>query len=404
MRCSVQYYEWGGNQYIQRLLHIENDCRPHAELWVGAHPDLPSEAMLGKTWLPLNGLIENEPDLMLGAQTAHQFNCRLPFLFKVLSARYPLSIQAHPNGRQAREGFALENAGGIELHDRNRNYKDDSHKPELISALTEFYALCGFKPLNEIASLLNTIPEFRPLARDFKPTKKSLVALYKKIMEMPQVDVNSFLSPFVARLKAHQEKQGFSKESMEYWLIKADRVFSRESSKDRGLFSICLLNLIHLRPAEAMYLPAGELHAYMEGSGLEIMANSNNVLRGGLTRKHVDVEELLNILTFNSGKPAILSLKPGGNHSYLQLYETPAEEFELCRIGLRKDQHHTCSAEHSIHFMIIIEGTVLVSTQAGINFEFSSGQVFLVPPSIAYSICSDSDAILYQARVPEFWK
>ncbi len=400
LRCAVQYYEWGGFDYIQHLTQCDGDHRPYAELWIGAHPDLPSNAVLGSEFVPLNALIEKAPEFVLGAETSNRFNGHLPFLFKVLSARYPLSIQSHPSAGQARDGFALENAKGIALDNRDRNYKDDNHKPELISALTDFYALCGFKPLSQIASLLNTISEFGLLAEYFQPTRKSLIELYTKVMEMSQANIDSFLSPFVERLKTQQAKHAFGKESMEYWVLKADEVFSHGPHKDRGLFSICLLNLVHLRPGDALYLPAGELHAHLEGSGIEIMANSNNVLRGGLTPKHVDVQELLKVLTFNSGNPEILNLK-SDNSGCFQWYQTPAQEFELCRIHLDKHQNHVCHSEHDVHIMLVTQGRVSILTGKNTHHEFGSGQVFLVPANQHYDLSSDMESNLFLARVPK---
>ena len=399
LRCAVQHYEWGGFDYIQHLIRSEGDHRPYAELWIGAHPDLPSDAVLEAEVIPLNALIEKASEFVLGAETSKRFNGRLPFLFKVLSARYPLSIQSHPSARQARDGFALENAKSIAPDSRGRNYKDDNHKPELISALTDFYALCGFKPLSQIASLLDTTPEFGFLAEGFEPTRTSLMGLYTKVMGLSQAHIDSFLSLFVERLKTRQAKHAFGKETMEYWVLKADEVFSHGPHKDRGLFSVCLLNLVHLRPGDALYLPAGELHAYLEGSGIEIMANSNNVLRGGLTQKHVDVQELLKVLTFNSGYPDVLKLQ-SDNSGCFQWYQTPAEEFELCRIHLDKDQNHACHSEHGVHIMIVMEGAVLISTASDTNHEFGPGQVFLVAANLDYDMSSNRETIIYLARVP----
>ena len=355
--------------------------------------------VLGSEVIPLNVLIEKASEFVLGVEISNRFNGQLPFLFKVLSARYPLSIQSHPSAQQARDGFALENAKDIALDSRDRNYKDDNHKPELISALTDFYALCGFKPLSQITSLLDTIPEFSLLAEEFEPSRKSLKALYTRVMELPQAGIDRLLSPFVERLKTQQAKHAFGKGSMEYWVLKADEVFSHGLHKDRGLFSVCLLNLVHLRPGDALYLPAGELHAYLEGSGIEIMANSNNVLRGGLTQKHVDVQELLKVLTFNSGYPEILNLQ-SDNSDCLQWYQTPAEEFELCRIHLEKHHNYACHSEHGVQIMLVMQGKVSISTAKDTNHEFSSGQVFLVPANLHYAMSSNMETNLFLARVP----
>jgi mannose-6-phosphate isomerase class I len=307
LRCGVQHYDWGDTDFIPALLGIDNPERePYAELWMGAHPDLPAEAEADGKWVPLNELIDASPDEVLGPAVTREFEGRLPYLFKVLSAKAPLSIQAHPSKDAAKEGFARENAAGVPLTARHRNYRDDNHKPELITALTDFYGLRGFRPLPEIARVLQQAPEFRELMPDFEPTPECVKTLYEKFMSLPQAEVDSVFDPLVRRLKEADAKRPFTRDELEYWVLKADRDYPTDGHRDRGLLSIYLLNLVHLQPGEAMYLPAGILHAYLEGSGMEIMANSNNVLRGGLTPKHADVPELLATLTFEGASAEIL--------------------------------------------------------------------------------------------------
>jgi mannose-6-phosphate isomerase len=398
LQCGVQHYDWGSFDAIPRLLHKKPvEHHPYAELWMGAHPDLPAKVVIQGQVIPLHRLIDGAAETVLGQETAERFHRQLPFLFKVLSARKPLSIQAHPSKQKAEEGFARENALNIAITDKNRNYKDSNHKPEMIAALTDFYALSGFRPLDEIAATLTSIPEFRGLAADFEPTTSSLKRLYGRLLSLPQQQVNAVLTPFVERLTKENAARPFDKDDFAYWVLVADRAFSRHIHKDRGLFSVCLLNLVHLVPGQAMYQPAGVLHGYLQGTGLEVMANSNNVLRGGLTSKHVDVKELLRIMDFASGRPNLVAVRDEEAQPAAAVYQTPVEEFELARLHICERQHR-CGPDHGVHITIVIEGNVCVSTSDGTNTQFSSGRVFLVPSPLSYEISSESDAVLFQAR------
>ncbi len=401
LHCGVQHYAWGDTNYIPALLGIENEGqRPYAELWIGAHTDLPSHAVIGDSSFALDSLIDAMPEELLCPEVSKSFERRLPFLLKVLSARKPLSIQAHPNHRQAQEGFARENAQGIRLDHETRNYRDDQHKPELIAALTDFYALRGFRPLEEIATTLQTIPEFAQFASGFQPTRSALIELYSTIMRLSQQEVDSILDPLLERLKAEQRQKPFAKDDVAYWVLVADREYSKPPQRDRGLFSIYLLNLIHLHPGQAMYLPAGELHAYLEGTGVEIMANSNNVLRGGLTPKHVDIDELLKILTFEHGAPQVLQAQTVRSASDTACYDTPVGEFKLHRICLDPKGSQEMPSPPSIQLGIVTEGSVTFIESDGTKCEFSSGQAFLIPCNVTCRVSSTTGATVFLANVP----
>jgi mannose-6-phosphate isomerase class I len=391
LRCRVQHYPWGDTDFIPALLGTDNPERePHAELWMGAHPDLPAEADADGKWVPLDELIAASPDEILGPAVAREFEGRLPYLFKVLSAKAPLSIQAHPSEDAAREGFARENAAGVPLTAWDRNYRDDNHKPELIAAITDFYGLRGFRPLTEIARVLREVPEFRELMP------------YERFMSLPQAEVDSILDPLVRRLREAEARVPFTRDQPEYWLLKADREHSKDGHRERGLLSVYLLNLVHLQPGEAMYLPAGVLHAYLEGSGVEIMANSNNVLRGGLTPKHVDVPELLAILKFEGGPAEILrpAIMPNGGE---WRYETPAREFELRRVEIDNRQPHRNSADHSAEIVILVvaQQDARVTAESGSrSLQLRRGDVFLAPFGNPYTVKAGNPATLYKATVP----
>jgi mannose-6-phosphate isomerase len=397
LRCGIQHYDWGGLGFIPELTGERNElARPCAELWIGAHPNLPARAVIGDTELPLDRLVAGAPEVILGAQNARRFQGQLPFLLKVLSARMPLSIQAHPSLQQAEQGFARENRRGIPLTAPNRNYRDPHQKPELIAAVTDFYALSGFRPLEEIAQVLDNVPEFEPLRRDFEPNREGLRALYTRIMRMAQSQVDAVLVPLVGRLREEGAAEAYAKDHIAHWVLRADGIFSRGGHRDRGLFSLYLLNLVHLRSGEALYAPAGRLHAYLEGNGIEVMANSNNVLRGGLTSKHVDVEALLGILDYDGG--AVEPVAPHGEGP--AVYDTPAQGFELTRLQLGPGRGYRPSANPSVVLGIVMEGAASLTTERGGALDLGRGRCFLVPAGVDWELSAATDTTVFLAYVP----
>lgn len=406
LSCGIQHYAWGGTQFLPRLLGRANpEDRPYAELWMGAHPDLPSQVQLGEFRIPLDAMIAGRPERILGNEVAMRYEGRLPYLFKVLSATKPLSIQVHPSRQNAETGFDRETAAGIPMDFPERNYKDRNHKPELIAALTEMYALRGFRPLAEIDALLSGLPEFGMLRRFWEFSTAGLRRLYEYVMQLPQDEVDSLLLPLMERLLVEHAESPFPESRHEYWALRAHEVYSSESHCDRGIFSVFLLNLVVLRPDEAMYLPAGELHAYLEGSGIEIMANSNNVLRGGLTPKHVDVPELLANVVFEGRPSEIIHPAPQESRGEL-LYPAPAEEFELRRIDLSPSSPYEAGAGHPVEILIVIRtGNDPVASiraeSAATHLELRRGEVVLVPADLGYTLVSEARSTLYKATVPK---
>src|SRR2546422_9381804 len=282
LKPAIQHYAWGDPNFIPALLGDENSVgKPCAELWMGAHPDAPAGAVLGGCLVPLDQLLEAASEEILHPAVAARFKRQLPFLFKVLAAAAPLSLQTHPNKDKAEEGFARENKAGLPLNAPDRNYRDANHKPELLVALTDFYGLRGFRRPFEIARQIEVVPELREMAPDFRPTVESLRALYVKLMSLPREKTDALLTPLVDRLCEENRRKPFTKADREFWLLRADQACSRHGKRDPGLFSFYLLNLVHLPPGQGMYLPAGILHDSLERSVIGLMANSNNVLGGG---------------------------------------------------------------------------------------------------------------------------
>lgn len=395
--CSVQHYDWGDPEFIPALLGRPNPGRrPFAELWIGAHPDLPSVARVGDTAVALNRLIAAAPAALLGRRVDAAFGGRLPFLFKVLAARQPLSIQVHPDLEQARAGFARETRGGIAADAATRNYRDDNHKPELLVALTDFYALRGFRPLHRIAETLAATPELATLADGLRAGKDRLAELYRHLMHLPRPAVDALLDPLLERLGAEHDAAAFGRDDPRFWLLHADRIYSAPGRRDRGLFSVLLLNLIHLRPGQGLFLPAGELHSYLDGAGVELMANSNNVLRGGLTPKHIDVDGLLRILRFDAGASTVIEAR--ALDEVRGCYQVPAAEFQLEAWSLPAGarQHLT---DTGVRLGLVLDGDLECSGN-GHSLRLGPGQTCLIPAGCETSFRAVQTTTLYLAGVP----
>jgi mannose-6-phosphate isomerase len=325
----VRPYAWGSRTVIAELLgEPVPSPHPQAEMWLGAHPADPSTLVQpdGARRSLLEAMAA-EPDQLLGPIRARRWNNTLPFLLKVLAAEEPLSLQAHPSLEQARTGFAREEAGGIARDAADRNYRDANHKPELICALTEFHALVGFREPADTVRLLRAldVPELAAHTQLLagEPNADGLRALFTTWITLPQGSLDTLVPALQAgciRLAgAEGEFRAEARTALE---------LSERYPGDAGVLAALLLNRVTLEPGEALFLPAGNLHAYLSGAGVELMANSDNVLRGGLTPKHVDVPELLRVLDFTAAPPQVDRGRPDGGWIS---YDTPAAEFLLRR-------------------------------------------------------------------------
>lgn len=298
---TVQHYDWGEIDAFANL-GVRADGLPHAELWMGSHPSSPSLLADGRR---LDDVISADPIGTLGADNVDRFGPNLPFLFKVLAARRPLSIQAHPSKAQAEAGFARENAAGTSLDAPGRNYRDANHKPELICALDNFEALYGFRPYPEAAHDL----EVAGLDRWARHLRQAGAQHCLEAMLRSDPDV-----------VAHDAATAAAGNAL------AARLQTLHPG-DVGVLVALLLNHVVLKPGQALFLGAGNLHAYLHGLGVELMANSDNVLRGGLTSKHVDVEELLAVVDTTPGNSSTITNAVDG------LYPAPVDEFALLHLG-----------------------------------------------------------------------
>lgn len=333
LRNAVRPYAWGSRTAIAELLGRQAPAdHPEAELWMGAHPG-DSSHVVGDDGAEhsLLEVIEHDPVGQLGEQLAVRWGNRLPFLLKVLAAEEPLSMQAHPSAAQAAEGYAREEAAGIARDAVNRNYPDPTPKPELVCSLTEFHVLAGFAPAGRTVALLRAV-ETPTLAKHTEllagqPDADGLRALFTTWITLPQQHLDELLPGVLDACAKHAEAGG------EFALECRTAVeLAVEHPHDAGVLAALLLNRITLQPGEALYLPAGNLHVYLHGVAIEAQANSDNVLRGGLTPKHVDVPELLRVLDFGCDGTPVLRGTPDPGQPRLLVYPTDAAEFELSRV------------------------------------------------------------------------
>jgi mannose-6-phosphate isomerase len=387
----VQEYSWGSRTFIPRLLGKPFPApMPQAELWMGAHPRGTSRVLWEGRWALLSDLIKEDPSGILGKNTAACFRNRLPFLFKVLAASKPLSIQAHPNRGQALEGFEREEKQGIPSGARHRNYRDPFHKPEMLCALTPFWALKGFRTVDEIRSILHRMgcpAVFLAFLHD--EGENAIRKLFTALFTMNREEQKRLVSDLVSAAAAD-----LSSDPVLEWMVRLQEAFP----DDIGVLGPVFLNLILLQAGEALSIAAGELHSYLDGAGIEVMANSDNVLRGGLTEKHMDVPELFNILNVSTGQGRILH--PHGQGSVERIYPEGAEEFVLSRIRLEHGGLYQSPLKRSVEIMICVEGRVEVSNMG-------TGETLLLPcgssamvPALVKGYRVKGVGTLYKAAVP----
>lgn len=345
---SVQNYAWGSQTALTELYGIANpDQLPMAELWMGAHPKSSSKITDASGERSLREAIEADKTRLLGAQVAERFG-ELPFLFKVLCADQPLSIQVHPNKKASEIGFAKENAAGIPLDAAERNYKDPNHKPELVFALTPFLAMNAFREFSEIVSLLQPVAGAHQAIAHFleNPNAERLSQLFASLLNMQGDEKSRALAILQAAL---------DKETGEPW--ETIRLIAKFYPDDSGLFSPLLLNVVKLNPGEAMFLFAETPHAYLQGVALEVMANSDNVLRAGLTPKYIDIPELVANVKFEAKPASELLTQPVQNGAELD-FPIPVADFAFSLHQLSGKEESLAQTSAAILFCVEGEATL----------------------------------------------
>lgn len=398
LKGVIQYYSWGGHFFLPELLHQPNPFgQPFAEYWMGAHENATSiiEFENGNHQTLVSFIKENSKEV-LGDPVNKNFGC-LPYLFKILDVKDMLSIQVHPSKKSAAVEFEAENKKGIPVNDPLRNYKDVNHKPELMVALSDFWLLHGFKSPAKLKAILQSVPELNFLIPIL--TQFGYEGIYKEVMEMDPLKVNKILQPLIDRILPFYISNKLKKSSEDFWAARAFQIFCKSGMLDRGLFSIYFFNIVYLKPGEAIFQDSGILHAYLEGQNLEIMANSDNVLRGGLTTKKVDVPELLKHVKFESVEPKIIV----GQHVSIaneEAFITPAKDFELRRSVLKE---HTVTQFncHTAEIFLITEGAV-EAFEGDSHIKLKKGDCFFGIAGAAIHLkASKEDSIIFRATVPE---
>ncbi|ENN9980430.1 mannose-6-phosphate isomerase, class I [Vibrio vulnificus] len=373
----VKNYEWGSKTAIQSLFGIDNpNGEPQAEIWMGAHPNGCSTVSIDGESVLLSKLIQSNQEGILSKATAEQFG-ELPYLFKVLAAGQALSIQVHPSKEEAEVGFAREEAQGIDRSAAQRNYRDPNHKPELVYALTPYQAMNGFRAFDDILARYTHMvgavhmPTVQALLEVFKDNKTSygLEAFFTGLLSLQGDDKLQSLAALLEYVKLHQ------KQDLEDDLCSLVLELAQSYPSDIGLFAPFMLNVLTLKPGQAMYLDARTPHAYLKGAGLEIMANSDNVLRAGLTPKHIDVDELAKCTLFEEKPVESLLCQPETDGDYHH-YPVSIPDFNFdCFMQADDTVVQLCSAE--ILFAIDCDATL--SHKSGEKITITKGESVFIP-------------------------
>jgi mannose-6-phosphate isomerase len=392
---TVKHYDWGGTSFIPSLLNITNEeSKPFAEYWLGVHPQADCEVVMSDgSHRLLRDFFTTLSPTALGDYVARRFGT-IPYLLKALDVKDMLSIQVHPSKADAVKDFAAENSKRIPLNSPQRNYKDDNHKPELMVAVGDFWLLHGFKPEKEIKEVLTNVQELKILLPVFE--QSGYKGLYKKVMELPQQEVNAQLQPLLDRIIPLYKDGKLKRSQADYWAAKGSLTFSQPGKTDRGIFSVYLFNLVELHRGEAIFQDAGVPHAYLEGQNIEIMASSDNVLRGGLTNKHIDVPELLKHVKCEATHPQIIKGERNGKEL---IYKTPAPDFELSSFILHNGDS-VSFVPLTAEILLLVDGQAEI-TNKGNKVMLKKGQPSaLVLPGNEVRIKATEPAWLFKAGVP----
>lgn len=405
LKNSIQHYAWGtrGDQaFIPQLLGFKPEPDvPYAELWIGAHPKAPSTIAVGEMVIPLDQWIQAYPVQILGSAIADKFSNQLPFLFKVLSASEPLSIQVHPNQLQAK---------ALHLQDPI-HYPDANHKPELAIALDSLTALMGIKPFAAIQETLRHYPEiadfvgkrvcasvFAAVAPDLQRQQALIQTLFATLIKR-SIDDEKELERAIEQLAERLSKSSSLEEIEDLFLS----LRAQYTGPDVGLFVLFLLNLMHLKEGQGLFTDAGIPHAYIKGNIVECMANSDNVVRVGLTDKFTDPENLIEVINY---RPAPLSVLENEPELEEQIYHTPAPEFRVSRLKLSASTARQEMTENKLKLFLVTKGTAVVRWNAGSaagRMIVQPGQSLLVPACLReFQLGTEASVELFRVEVPIF--
>lgn len=402
LQGDIQNYAWGSVDSIPTILGTDPTGESQAELWLGAHPLAPSA--LPEQDTDLGNWLTRHPE-QLGSASVAAFGERLPFLLKILAAARPLSLQAHPNRAQAEAGFAAENERGISLTDPTRTYRDDWPKPEMALALTPFSTLSGFRDPQETSRLFAELDlgSDHNLGADLDQVigpltqrggSAGLAEVFLDILSLSE-ERRSIVDAVVAAALPHTNEDSelgrFCRTAVE---------LDEHYPGDRGILAGLLLNRLDLQPGQAVYLPPGNMHAHLSGTCIEILANSDNVLRGGLTPKHIDVDGLVQVVDFDGGRMPLVETQtdqPGLVH-----YPTPTPEFQLWRLALGRNTTGQAPtllpATEGARILLVVDGHLACATD-GETVELVKGTSAFIPAGEVVQVLGDGEAYLASAGV-----
>jgi len=387
-----RHYEWGGSVFIPELMQLDNTIgKPFAEYWMGAHPSAPALVATSEGQKALDQMIQENKVHFLGTKIADQFGT-LPYLFKILDVEKMLSIQVHPSKENAEKGFLKEQLSGVPIDAAHRNYKDQNHKPEVMVALSDFWLLHGFMPANALKERLASLAPLQSLLDLFG--LEDYAGLYGHFMRLDQLAADKILKPLL-EIAVHEVAAGKVDKSHPHWW--ANKYYGGKvpvSNIDKGILSIYLLNIVNVPKYQGVFQGAGLLHAYLEGQNIELMANSDNVLRGGLTPKHIDIEELLEHIKFEPTYPNILNgdLK---NSNEVQ-FPCPVPDFGLTKITLSQGETYT-NVTNSFEIFLVMQGEVHLD-----GIDLKAGELAAVKAGSSYHIKSSGSktAVIFKSFVP----
>ena len=392
---QVQHYAWGGKDYIASLIGLNSaKDQPCAEWWLGAHPSAPSEIenVTGK-----QSLIEflSQNPTALGQASRQQFGDELSYLLKILDVEKPLSIQLHPTKDQAEKGFEAENAKGVALTDGTRTYKDRNHKPEMMIALSDFWLLHGFKTKSQLLATLNTRPSLQSLAE--KLGKQSLAEFYADVMLAEQSTLANWLLPIIEANQQSYKNGELELDNPDYWVLYTMEAMAISPEKlDAGLVCFYLFNIVHLKEGEGIFQDAGIPHAYLRGQNVELMACSDNVIRGGLTPKYVDIVELLKIVDCREVTPKIISASPQNQSEFT--YKTPVNDFALAQIRVEPQQHTKVNLQ-SAGILLVMQGELKIQEKLTALI-LKQGESAFITADSNVEIMSEKGGYAFLAKLP----
>lgn len=388
-----QQYAWGSTTAIPALLGVADDGAPWAEAWYGAHP-------AGETQVcgdgPLSALIEAEPERLLGDDVIWRFGRRLPFLLKLIAPEQPLSLQVHPSQAQAAEGYAREDEAGIALDHPARNYKDTNHKPEMVLALTRFQAVAGFQAPRRAVEVLSGLDS--PLARRMRrtlrlnPTRYGIRQVFSDVVSAATRPSPQEIDDLVTEIAARFEAGTSPSLRVDSNVLKMADTFPG----DPGIAAALLLNPVTLQPGEALFVPAGSVHAYISGLGVEVMASSDNVLRAGLTTKHIDVPEMLACVDYVAAPP----VRPAPEYlsRATRAYYAPVDDFELMVTTVVAADGRLPVPGRGPRILLSVEGAMTLVTQADSQTLAQGEAVFVGADERSLSV--EGEGTLIQVDIP----